>query len=111
MNEIRECAHCGRPFEAHGDVGRPAKYCRRSCRQRAFEQRRHQGDLAWSDDRLVVMARRLAEMEDHLDRLREVARELRDDVEDDVGLTPSDMVDRVERALAEGSVRPMSTRS
>jgi hypothetical protein len=77
-----ECAHCARPFEVTGTVGRPRRYCRRSCRQRAYEQRRHQGDLAWGDARLVAMARELAELEDRLDRARDLVDQLRFDVED-----------------------------
>ncbi|MDV8000185.1 hypothetical protein R4P08_02880 [Rhodococcus sp. IEGM 1408] len=32
------CAWCGRPV-TEGDTGRRRRYCRRSCRQRAYEQR------------------------------------------------------------------------
>jgi hypothetical protein len=77
-----ECAHCARAFEVIAAVGRPKRYCRRSCRQRAYEQRRHQGDLAWGDARLVAMARELAELEDRLDRARDLVDQLRFDVED-----------------------------
>ena len=77
-----ECEHCGRSFDLSEDVGRPRKYCRRSCRQRAYERRRHQGDLAWGDARLVGMARELAELEDRLDRARDLVDQLRFDVED-----------------------------
>ena len=77
-----ECEHCGRSLEASAGVGRPRKYCRRSCRQRAYERRRHQGDLAWGDARLVGMARELAELEDRLDRARDLVDQLRFDVED-----------------------------
>ena len=77
-----ECEHCGRTVEVDQGVGRPRKYCRRSCRQRAYERRRHQGDLAWGDARLVGMARELAELEDRLDRARDLVDQLRFDVED-----------------------------
>lgn len=77
-----ECEHCGRPVETDQGVGRPRKYCRRSCRQRAYERRRHQGDLAWGDARLVGLARELAELEDRLDRVRDLVDQLRFDVED-----------------------------
>ncbi|KAA0920098.1 hypothetical protein FQ137_11230 [Dietzia sp. ANT_WB102] len=33
------CAWCGRPVD-EGGAGRRRRYCRRSCRQRAYEQRR-----------------------------------------------------------------------
>ena len=79
---VVECEHCGRPFEGAQGVGRPRRYCRRSCRQRAYERRRHQGDVAWGDARLVGMARELAELEDRMDRARDLVDQLRFDVED-----------------------------
>jgi hypothetical protein len=40
-----KCGHCGarfsRPFK-----GRPAQYCSRNCRQRAYEARRFEGELS-----------------------------------------------------------------
>lgn len=97
------CAHCGRVFRPNSGVGRPGKYCRRSCRQRAFEQRRHAGDQAWSDARLIVMSEQLAAQEDAVDRLGELLDELRADDADDVQLELSDVVERLERALGESS--------
>ena len=85
-----ECEHCGRTFDVVHGVGRPRRYCRRSCRQRAYERRRHQGDLAGGDARLVGMARALAELEDRLDRARDLVDQLRFDVED--GLQVDDSV-------------------
>ena len=90
MGEQVRCAHCGRPLERGDGVGRPRSYCRRSCRQRAYELRRHEGDLAWGDARLVRMAREHAELEDRLDRVRDLVDELAVEVEDgravDLGL-------------------------
>jgi len=77
-----ECEHCGRTVEVGQGVGRPRKYCRRSCRQRAYERRRHQGDVAWGDARLVAMACELAELEDRQDRVRDLVDQLRFDVDD-----------------------------
>jgi hypothetical protein len=74
-------------------------YCRRSCRQRAFEQRRHAGDQAWSDARLIVLSERLAEHEDALDRVREVLDELRADVADGVDVDLLEVVERLGVAL------------
>lgn len=85
-------------------VGRPGKYCRRSCRQRAFEQRRHAGDQAWSDARLIVLSERLAAHEDALDRVQEVVDELRLELLDDGGVVDEELVEaaleRIERAAA-----------
>jgi hypothetical protein len=101
MSMTSECEHCGRPFEAGSTVGRPRKYCRRSCRQRAFESRRHEGDLVWSDKQVVQLSRRLAELEDQVDAVRAVAEELRIELEDGVvPLSPSEVLDRLEPPLA-----------
>ncbi len=93
------CAHCGRRFTANQGVGRPGKYCRRSCRQRAFELRRHAGDQAWSDARLIRMSERLAAHEDAVDRVREVMEELAADVADDQGIDAQELLERLERAI------------
>lgn len=93
------CAHCGRVFAPNGGVGRPGKYCRRSCRQRAFELRRHAGDQAWSDARLIRMSEQLAAHEDAADRVRELVEELRADLADDQALDGPDLLERLEQAL------------
>lgn len=93
------CAHCGRPFEATDGVGRPRKYCRRSCRQRAFEIRRHQEDQAWSDARLIRAARELATLEDRLDEIVQVVRELRAEVDDDPDADAAEILERLERGI------------
>ena len=41
MTKLVKCQHCRTPFERpQGRPGRPARFCKRSCRQRAFERRR-----------------------------------------------------------------------
>lgn len=40
MKDECECAWCGKKFEASNTRGPKPKFCRRSHRQRAFEQRR-----------------------------------------------------------------------
>lgn len=82
MGQGVECEHCGRPVDSGTSVGRPRKYCRRSCRQRAFEARRYLEDVSWGDAQLVRLARELAELEDRLDALGASLGELRADVED-----------------------------
>ncbi len=93
------CAHCGRVFAPNDGVGRPGKYCRRSCRQRAFELRRHAGDQAWSDARLIRMSEQLAAHEDAADRVRELVEELRADLADDQPLDGHALLERLEHAL------------
>lgn len=95
----RRCAHCGRRFTPNRGVGRPGKYCRRSCRQRAYEDRRHAGDQAWSDARLIRMAEQLAILEDTVDRVREIVEELRLDVVDDQQVDLDALVVRLDEAL------------
>ncbi|HTN78263.1 MAG TPA: hypothetical protein VMK16_01220 [Acidimicrobiales bacterium] len=78
--DTRRCRWCGRPFDFAPGPGRPALYCRRSCRQRDYEARRrgHELGLAESD---VVIARR------ELERLGDLVYVLRcavDDVERDL---------------------------
>jgi hypothetical protein len=45
MGPSRECVRCGEPF-MQGRLGRKALYCSRSCRSRAYEERRALGLLA-----------------------------------------------------------------
>ena len=76
---IEACAWCGRPLPVSvpGRAGRPREYCRRSCRQRAYENRssqrvRHADEADLADeraakehvlDRLDVLARTLGDLE------------------------------------------------
>ncbi|HEY2331442.1 MAG TPA: hypothetical protein VGH94_05950 [Acidimicrobiales bacterium] len=69
------CRWCARPIEARPGPGRPALYCRRSCRQRDYEARRRAAELGLSDSELV-MAR------DELEALRDALYVLEAAVED-----------------------------
>lgn len=60
-----------------GSIGRPRQYCRRSCRQRAYEARRRAAELGFGDEELVVTRN---ELFDARDRLAEVADALREAV-------------------------------
>ncbi|MBK6670164.1 MAG: hypothetical protein IPG46_11045 [Actinobacteria bacterium] len=62
------CRWCGRPV-ASAPIGRPRAYCRRSCRQRAYESRRRGIELGLGDEELVIARH---ERDDALDRLAEV---------------------------------------
>lgn len=101
------CPNCGRGFMANRGVGRPGKYCRRSCRQRAYEQRRHEGDQSWNDARIVALGRQLADLEDVVDQLAEVLEEFRANLDDPGAFEPSALVERMESAF----VRPSDGRS
>jgi hypothetical protein len=50
--------------------GRPRRYCRRSCRQRAFEARQRAAELGLGEDELVVARRHLEQLGDQLYVLR-----------------------------------------
>ena len=44
-SELRVCAWCGKSFEQRSQRGPAPRYCRRTCRQRAYEHRRSSGPL------------------------------------------------------------------
>ncbi len=92
---------------ANRGVGRPGKYCRRSCRQRAYEQRRREGDESWNAARIVVLSKELADLEDVVDQLAEVLDELRATADDDAPVDAQQLVERLEAAF----VRPSDGRS
>ena len=96
------CPNCGRGFMANRGVGRPGKYCRRSCRQRAYEQRRHEGDQAWTEARVMDLGRQLADLEDVVDQLAEVLDELRATADELAPFDAQQLVERLEAAF----VRP-----
>ena len=88
------CAWCRRPLPPPAATGRPRAYCRRSCRQRAFEARRRLAELGLGDAELVVARRDLDALRDALYVL-EAAIE---DVERDLALRRDP--DDLEAALA-----------
>lgn len=93
------CAFCRRAMPETSNVGRPRIYCRRSCRQRAFEQRRRTMELSWGDDRTAQMIDRLEQQSDHLANVSDVVSELRVDLADGVDLSVVEVLERVEAAL------------
>lgn len=93
------CAHCQRAMEPTASVGRPRRYCRRSCRQRAFERRRRERELTWGEDRIVELVRRHEELTDRLAMVDDVVREVRRDLDDGVGLDAFEVVERLDSAL------------
>ena len=79
MTKPTVCEWCRRPI-AVGSIGRPRRYCKRSCRQRAYEARVRAGELGLSDDELVVTRN---ELDDARDRLYLIAAAM-SDANDDV---------------------------
>lgn len=65
-------------------MGRPRTYCRRSCRQRAYEARRRATELGLGDDELVVTRNELADARDRLAEVQDALDAARTDLADGV---------------------------
>ena len=63
------CLWCGRPVPDAG-VGRRRRYCRRSCRQRAYEQRALTRDTGLPADTVVLSAGEAAALADRAFEVR-----------------------------------------
>lgn len=61
--------------------------------------RRHAGDQAWSDARLIELSERLAAHEDVVDRVRELIDEVRHEVADERDVGVEAVLDRLDQAL------------
>ena len=67
---VTACAWCGRPIGPSSSAGRPRTYCKRSCRQRAYEARRRSAELGLSEYELVVTRADLDALRDQVFVLR-----------------------------------------
>ena len=65
-DDTPRCGYCRRPLPEWSGRGRPAAYCRRSHRQRAYEARRRAAVLSLPEGQLVVDAADLARLHDRL---------------------------------------------
>ena len=83
--EIAHCAWCGRAFALSGALGRKARYCRRSHRQRAFEARCLAARMGLDSGEALVDAEALCRLRDRLYVLESAL----DDVESDLRGKPS----------------------
>lgn len=63
------CAWCGRPVD-EGGTGRRRRYCRRSCRQRAYEQRRSLRMQELPEGTVVLTETESADLMDRMFQLR-----------------------------------------
>ena len=86
------CAWCGGVIEASPGPGRPARYCRRSHRQRAFEARREAQRRGLGPDEVVLNRHTWERLRDALYRLEAAAT----DVALDVGSGAATKADYVE---------------
>ena len=78
--EIAHCAWCGRAFAVSSGLGRRARYCRRSHRQRAFEARCLAARMGLDSGEALVDAEALCRLRDRLYVLESAL----DDVESDL---------------------------
>jgi hypothetical protein len=100
----QRCRWCGRGFEVAAGPGRPPEFCRRSCRQRAYESRRRSAEVGLSEDELVVTRRELDELRDALYVVEAAVEDVDRDLAD-----AGDEPEEVRRALAWllDAVRPL----
>lgn len=70
------CAWCGRPIVDDSTLGRRRKYCRQSCRQRAYEQRTLTVGTDIPDDAVIMRPDEVADLADRLFELRCAAEDL-----------------------------------
>lgn len=73
---VLHCAWCGGEYAATGGPGRPARYCRRSHRQRAYEARRLAGERGISSDEVLISRRTWEHLRDALYRLEAASEDV-----------------------------------
>lgn len=64
--ELLRCGYCRRPLPPPARTGRPARYCRRSHRQRAYEARRRADRADLPNGQVIVAQRDLDQLHDRL---------------------------------------------
>ncbi|WP_231598905.1 hypothetical protein [Corynebacterium occultum] len=69
------CAWCGKDIHNH-PRGRPRKYCRQSCKQRAYEQRNKVSGTGIPAEAVIIQPERLAVLKDSLFELRCAAEDI-----------------------------------
>lgn len=69
------CAWCGREIQAN-NRGRPKKYCRQSCKQRAYEQRNKVAGTEIPAQAVIIQPERAAALKDSLFVLRCAAEDI-----------------------------------
>ena len=74
------CAWCGEPIESTSGPGRPARYCRRSHRQRAYEARRQAERRGLRPDEVLLNRHTWERLRDALYRLEAAATDAALDV-------------------------------
>jgi hypothetical protein len=105
VTEKARCAWCGRQVAAREGRGRPREFCRRSCRQRAYESRRRARELGLGETEIVLRRTELAELQDRIYMLRcameDVDRDVAEDDSPETIRTSLDWLLQHARAVAE----------
>ena len=70
------CEWCGADFAASSGPGRPARYCRRSHRQRAYEARRLAGERGINPEEVLLSRRTWEALRDALYRLEAASEDV-----------------------------------
>ena len=83
QGDSANCRWCGRSFAITPGPGRRREFCRRSCRQRAYEARAAGARAQAGPDAIVVSERALADLQDRLWVLECALRDARTVVDDD----------------------------
>ncbi|WP_374112327.1 hypothetical protein [Rhodococcus sp. CH91] len=81
---LSTCLWCGRPVPEIG-TGRRRRYCRQSCRQRAYEQRSSTRRAGLPEDAVVLTAAEVEALADRAFRLRCAAEDVATAVAEDAG--------------------------
>ena len=79
-NSAPFCAWCGEAIPSRAGPGRPARYCRRSHRQRAYEARREAERRGLSPDEVLLSRFAWDRLRDALYRLEAAAQDVTLDV-------------------------------
>ena len=84
-------------------IGRPRQFCRRSCRQRAYEARRRGAELGLGDEDLVVTRNELFDARDRLVEITDAMREASDSLDDGVRAERvlQRLLDQIDRTLGQ----------
>jgi hypothetical protein len=83
QSQHANCRWCGRGFAITAGPGRRREFCRRSCRQRAYEARAAGARAQAGPDAIVVSERALANLQDRLWVLECALRDAQTVIDDD----------------------------
>lgn len=94
---LSSCLWCGREI-ADTEIGRRRRYCRQSCRQRAYEHRKGLEGTGIPDDAVVLSAQEAADLADRWFAARCAAEDVATAVAE--GAEPSELAELTARLVA-----------